>query len=74
MAGIGFRLQKLFNAGSYRSLALGYAYHLSRRTTAYATLAAIRNQGNARFVVPGAPAGTAGARSRGFEFGMNHEF
>lgn len=55
-------------------LALGYAYHLSRRTTAYATLAAIRNQGNARFVVPGAPAGTAGARSRGFEFGMNHEF
>lgn len=55
-------------------LALGYAYHLSKRTTAYATLAAIRNQGNARFVVPGAPAGTAGARSRGFEFGMNHEF
>lgn len=26
MAGIGFRLQRLFNSGSYRSLVLGYAY------------------------------------------------
>lgn len=26
MAGIGFRLQKLFNAGNYGSLFLGYAY------------------------------------------------
>jgi predicted porin len=55
-------------------LALGYVHHLSKRTRAYATVAAIRNQGSLRFVVPGAPTGKADAHSRGFEFGVNHEF
>ncbi|WP_147400582.1 porin, partial [Acidovorax cavernicola] len=55
-------------------LALGYVYRLSKRTVAYATAATMRDKGNARFVIPGARAGTAGARSQGFEFGMNHEF
>lgn len=54
--------------------ALGYVYHFSKRTRVYATLAQIENKGNARFVVPGAPAGTGGAKSRGFETGVNHEF
>lgn len=55
-------------------LALGYVYRLSKRTVAYTTVATMRNQGNARFVVPGAPAGKSGATSQGFEFGVNHEF
>ncbi len=55
-------------------LALGYVYRLSKRTVAYATAATIHDKGNARFVVPGSPAGKAGAKSQGFEFGMNHEF
>lgn len=55
-------------------LALGYVYHLSKRTVAYATAATMRDKGNARFVVPGSPAGKAGAKSQGFEFGVNHEF
>ncbi|XAH24198.1 porin [Xylophilus sp. GW821-FHT01B05] len=54
--------------------AVGYVYHLSKRTHAYTTLATIRNKGNSRFVVPGAPAGAAGVTSRGFELGVNHEF
>ncbi|QIL79265.1 porin [Diaphorobacter sp. HDW4A] len=62
------------NGDGADQLALGYVYHLSKRTVAYATAATIRDKGNTRFVVPGAPVGTAGAKSQGFEFGMNHEF
>jgi predicted porin len=54
--------------------AVGYVYHLSKRSHLYSTVAVMKNKGNARFVVPGAPAGTAGVSSRGLEFGMNHEF
>jgi predicted porin len=55
--------------------ALGYVYHLSKRTHWYNTLAFMSNDGNARFVIPGAPAATAGGlSSRGFESGVNHEF
>jgi predicted porin len=54
--------------------AVGYVYHLSKRSHLYSTLAFMRNKGNARFVVPGAPSGTAGVSSRGLEFGTNHEF
>ncbi len=54
--------------------AVGYVYHLSKRTRVYSTLATIRNKGNSRFVVPGAPAGLAGATSKGFEFGVNQDF
>lgn len=54
--------------------ALGYVYNLSKRTRLYSTLAVMNNKGNARFVVPGAPAGAAGASSRGFEMGINSDF
>ena len=54
--------------------AAGYVYNLSKRTRLYSTLSLMRNKGNARFVVPGGPAGAAGASSRGFEFGINHDF
>lgn len=55
-------------------VALGYVYHFSKRTHFYATIARITNAGAARYVVPSAPAGTAGATSSGFETGINHEF
>jgi predicted porin len=55
--------------------ALGYVYNFSKRTRAYATWSTIRNTGNSRFVVPGAPAATAaGQSSRGLEIGLNQEF
>ena len=54
--------------------AVGYVYNLSKRTRLYSTLAVMNNKGNARFVVPGAPAGLAGASSRAFEVGINTDF
>lgn len=54
--------------------ALGYVYNLSKRSRLYSTVAVIRNKGNSRFVIPGAPAGVAGVSSRGLEAGINHEF
>ena len=54
--------------------ALGYVYHFSKRTRFYGTVAQITNHGAARYVVPNAPAGGSGAKSRGFEVGINHEF
>jgi len=54
--------------------ALGYVYHLSKRSRIYGTYARMSNKGNARFVIPGAPAGTAGVSSSGFEAGINHDF
>ena len=55
--------------------AVGYVYHLSKRTHLYSTAATLRNQGNSRFVIPGAPAATAGGiGSKGFETGINHDF
>ncbi len=54
--------------------AAGYVYHLSKRTHAYATVSAIRNKGNSRFVLSSSPAGRPGVSSRGFEMGVNHEF
>ena len=54
--------------------AVGYVYNLSKRSRLYATYAKINNKGNARFVIQGALAGAAGARSSGFETGINHEF
>ena len=56
-------------------LAVGYVYNFSKRTRFYTTYAMIKNHGNSRFVVPGAPRSTAsGQDSRGFEAGINHEF
>jgi predicted porin len=54
--------------------AVGYVYNLSKRSRLYATYATIHNKGGSRFVVPGAPAGTAGATSKGVEMGVNHDF
>lgn len=54
--------------------ALGYVYHLSKRSRIYGTYARMSNKGGARFVIPGAPAGPAGVSSKGFEAGINHEF
>jgi predicted porin len=54
--------------------AVGYVYHLSKRSHFYSTYGTIHNPGNARFVIPGAPVGLAGAASRGLEVGLNHEF
>lgn len=55
--------------------ALGYVYSFSKRTRLFATAATIRNRGNSRFVIPGAPSATAGGlASRGFEVGLNQEF
>lgn len=54
---------------------LGHVYHFSKRSRLYTTVALMDNQGNARFVVPGAPAANAGGlSSRGMEMGINHEF
>jgi predicted porin len=55
--------------------ALGYVYNFSKSFRFYATAATIRNKGNSRFVVPGAPpASAASLNSRGFEAGLNKEF
>ncbi len=63
-------------------LALGYVYDLSKRTGLYATVAAIRNDGNATtggsFTLVGGSSITAlptpGGDSKGFEIGMRHFF
>lgn len=55
-------------------VALGYAYHFSKRTHFYTTVARLTNDGASRFVLPSAPAGPAGVKSTGFEVGINHEF
>jgi predicted porin len=63
------------SANSTDQYALGHVYHFSKRTHLYTTLASMRNKGNARFVVPGGPAATAGGlASKGTEMGLNHEF
>lgn len=59
---------------SASQLAVGHVYHLSKRSRIYSTMARLTNDGSSRFVLPNAPAGTAGARSTGFEIGINHEF
>jgi predicted porin len=54
---------------------LGYVYHLSKRTTMYATVARIGNDGAARYVISDGPAGmAAGGTSRGYEAGVRHRF
>lgn len=54
---------------------LGYVHHLSKRTALYASVAQIRNDGAARFVISdGAPGMAAGGTSRGYEAGLRHRF
>lgn len=63
------------SANATNQYALGYVYHLSKRTRWYTTLATMSNKGNARYVIPGGPAANAGGlSSKGLESGINHEF
>ncbi|WP_159911077.1 porin [Pantoea sp. 18069] len=62
------------SANDADQFALGYVYHLSKRTRAYTTVAMLRNKGAAAYAVPGAPVVQPGGRSRGIELGLNHEF
>jgi predicted porin len=61
--------------GDAKLLAIGYAYNLSKRTALYTTYSQIDNKGNARFLVSGAPAATAGGqKSSGLDVGVRHSF
>ena len=55
-------------------IALGYIYHLSKRTAVYSTVARVRNKGAAAFAVDSKPALVAGQDSTGFELGLRHIF
>ncbi len=62
-------------ANDARQIGLGYVYNLSKRSSLYASAARITNQAAATFVVPGGPAGLAGAgTSTGYEAGVPHRF
>ncbi|HAT30242.1 MAG TPA: porin [Janthinobacterium sp.] len=52
--------------------ALGYSYALSKRTSAYASLAKIKNTNNAGYTVGNAT--EAGSGDKAFNIGMNHSF
>lgn len=60
------------NDGS--KVALGYAYHLSKRTGLYAHVAQVSNKGASNNVIPGGPTSVAGRKSSGYEFGIRHAF
>ncbi|WP_422012535.1 porin [Roseateles sp.] len=61
--------------GDAKLFALGYAYNLSKRTALYTTYSQIDNKGNARFLVAGSPAATAGGqKSSGVDVGVRHSF
>jgi len=61
-------------AGDAKLFALGYNHILSKRTTIYATLSQIKNEGVAKFVVAGGNAVNAGGTSRGADVGIRHSF
>jgi len=61
-------------AGDAKLFALGYNHILSKRTTIYATLSQIKNEGVAKFVVSGGNAVNAGGTSRGADVGIRHSF
>ncbi len=55
--------------------ALGYVYHLSKRSVLFASVAHIHNEGASRFVISDGAAGiVAGGSSRGYEAGLRHRF
>lgn len=55
--------------------AFGYSHLLSKRTTLYAACSRIANEGSARHVTAdSSPAGRAGERSSGMQFGVRHDF
>jgi predicted porin len=55
-------------------IALGYVYHLSKRTALYTAAARIDNKEKAAFVIANGPPLTAGDTSRGIEAGIRHSF
>jgi predicted porin len=60
--------------------ALGYVHNLSKRTALYATIAQVRNRGDAALSVAASTGGAASvpgvtnARGRGFDIGIRHAF
>ncbi len=64
------------NAADYHAtqLALGYVYHLSKRSALYASASRIGNSSGAKFVIPGGPALGTGQSSKGIEAGIRHVF
>jgi predicted porin len=62
-------------ANDVRQFAIGADYLLSRRTVLYVTAASLKNQGNARFAIPGGPGvAAAGSSSSGYDLGLRHSF
>ena len=55
-------------------LALGALYNLSKRTALYSTASRVQNSATGKFVIPGAPAISAGQGSRASEAGVSHSF
>jgi predicted porin len=54
--------------------AVGGVYDLSKRTSLYGTYATLKNEAGFGNVVGSAVASTSGATSKGFEFGVKHNF
>lgn len=57
-----------------RQFAIGYIYHLSKRTALYGSYARIDNRGQAVYAVFGGQAPVPGGSSSGFEAGVRHIF
>jgi predicted porin len=57
-----------------RQMAVGYVYHLSKRTATYATYSQIDNRGQGVYVISGGTAPSPGGRSSGVEAGLRHSF
>ena len=74
-----FKRKDIGNADSTK-LALGYGYDLSKRTQLYATVARVRNDGNATRGLTvsssalSSPGIVAGDNVTGYEFGVRHNF
>jgi predicted porin len=61
-------------ANDARLVALGYAYHLSKRTTLYTTIAQVDNRGSGVLYFNGRAATTPGGSTRGLDMGVRHGF
>lgn len=63
------------DADDAKQFAFGYSHLLSKRTSLYGAYARIANEGNAEHVTAdSSPAGFAGQRSSGVQFGVRHDF
>lgn len=64
-----------WNANDATQLAVGYVYHLSKRSAVYGTVSRISNDGAATFAIAGGNSGiTPGGSSTGYEMGLKHSF